>query len=62
MNSAVSEVNRLKEALKGITGSRDQLRQELQASGKQHKQSPVACGLYINAFPRLIDLLLTDRL
>ena len=46
MNSAVSEVNRLKEALKGITGSRDQLRQELQASGKQHKQSPVACGLW----------------
>jgi chromosome segregation ATPase len=32
MNSAVSEVNRLKEALKGITTSRDQLRQELQIS------------------------------
>ena len=32
MNSAVAEVNRLKEALRGITASRDQLRQELQAS------------------------------
>jgi chromosome segregation ATPase len=32
MNSAVAEVNRLKEALRDITGSRDKLRQELQAS------------------------------
>lgn len=32
MNSAVAEVNRLKEALKEITASRDKLRQELQSS------------------------------
>lgn len=32
MNSAVAEVNRLKEALKEITTSRDKLRQELEAS------------------------------